>query len=729
MKTELFEALEIGDIIRFNLGDKIYIRRVKSIDERENGLVSVFDLEDGEWEIGKDDIADSILNVGETIIRNNHRETVIEVDADGYRVETGWYPYTNYDGRLTFFVLNEEQLISERTPTNNPEIDNIVGSVESVLIDANYKYNHEPVQDMVSLWLKNKSALINLLRKHPGWSEENKCVIGEVEEIRDKEDDKFLAACKKFYGNCRKNGMYLSDAELDIMWDGVQRTPPDQFVTEEIQARYKAVGVETKIGEKYSRVLNRIFTSMGLDKYDNYNHDFAEIADAINPVSNKQRAILSVHPCDYLKMSWGENWNSCHDIRSKGCYHAGTQSYMLDSTSMIFYTVSNRGDDIPWKNNKLTREVFCYENGSLLQSRLYPDYTKERRMDRYFEFVKSIFDICLGIEDSWKKVDNRSSYIVSAQGSTHYYDYDHDQYHTRVFINNAKAGQIHIGHKSMSLIDGHFHSRTDNINYGSDEYYSNNAAQDTYYICYECEGYFYTGNGTDYSGYDAENNRWYCKDHYRYCDKCGEVLYGDEPEGRWVGEEFYCDDCYDKYVRVCDRCGEPFDTDNEDWYEDRNGNCYCHSCYEDAWECQNCGDLMFRSSEVHAYGDDHYCEDCFDELFFVCDECGEIHEIETAETDGYNSYCPDCYARIRVEETPSDNNNYRITNQGLVLMSPAGALRHGYNMSDFVYDNVAGMTGTRAITYNSGNTEVYVLRLNDNSGKYVAVLSGGVEAV
>lgn len=130
--------------------------------------------------------------------------------------------------------------------------------------------------------------------------------------------------------------MYLTDDQLDIMWDGVQCTQPQQFVTKEIKERYEAVGVHMTVGAKYSRELNKIFVDMGLDKYPNYNHDFAVIADAVNPLKNTQVAILSVNPCDFLKMSYGEGWDSCHHVGHHGCYHAGTQSYIMDSSSMIF---------------------------------------------------------------------------------------------------------------------------------------------------------------------------------------------------------------------------------------------------------------------------------------------------------------------------------------------------------------------------------------------------------
>jgi len=79
------------------------------------------------------------------------------------------------------------------------------------------------------------------------------------------------------------------------------------------------------------------------NKYPNYNHDFAVIADAVNPLKNTQVAILSVNPCDFLKMSYGEGWDSCHHVGHHGCYHAGTQSYIMDSSSMI---LKKRGQSV-----------------------------------------------------------------------------------------------------------------------------------------------------------------------------------------------------------------------------------------------------------------------------------------------------------------------------------------------------------------------------------------------
>lgn len=372
MTEEKFKTLRRFELVRC----REYIGRIRKITGEEVYMMS------GDI-YHRCDLSENLFEVGDKIVlRKNSEKVKVCRIAEHVIDSTATFTYERANGEsalyhyispksndITFFAPME--LCGEERSCERMDI---VNNMCSILDDARYEYRKDVIVDIVNEFFKNKAELLSILRKHPNWDEKNLCIKGEVEETRVKDGNDFLKACKEFYHNCRENGMYLTDDQLDIMWDGVQCTQPQQFVTKEIKERYEAVGVHMTVGAKYSRELNKIFADMGLDKYPNYNHDFAVIADAVNPLKNTQVAILSVNPCDFLKMSYGEGWDSCHHVGHHGCYHAGTQSYIMDSSSMIFYTLSNQYAGDPWENNKLTRQIYCYQNGLLLQSRNYPNY-------------------------------------------------------------------------------------------------------------------------------------------------------------------------------------------------------------------------------------------------------------------------------------------------------------------------------------------------------------------
>ncbi len=80
---------------------------------------------------------------------------------------------------------------------------------------------------------------------------------------------------------------------------------------------------------------------------------------------------------------------------------------------------------------------------------------------------------------------------------------------------------------------------------------------------------------------------------------------------------------------------------------------------EEKLVCTVCGCELSENS-AYVFNGEHYCEDCYDELFFVCDHCGEIGVREDSYSDrnqiicrdccdNYYNICEDCGAIIRNE--------------------------------------------------------------------------------
>ena len=135
-------------------------------------------------------------------------------------------------------------------------------------------------------------------------------------------------------------------------------------------------GIELKTGTKTSRAFNKVCVHYGVDKAPKYNSLFAQYADMVAGNMHKWQFIISLNPLDYLTMSIGQSWTSCHSIVSRGtgvgglaC--GGCTSYMLDKVSIITYVV-NRIEPNLHEVGKIYRQMYYYSNNLFIQSRLYP---------------------------------------------------------------------------------------------------------------------------------------------------------------------------------------------------------------------------------------------------------------------------------------------------------------------------------------------------------------------
>ncbi len=188
-------------------------------------------------------------------------------------------------------------------------------------------------------------------------------------------------------------------------------------------------------GMKTSRAFNRVCGFYGIDKLPKYNKLFAKYADMVSGLKRKLKFFISVNPIDYLTMSFGVNWASCHTIDKEnrrgmnnaysGMYCGGTVSYMLDSTSIITFVHDHVPTDFA-NDGKIYRCMFHYGKDILVQGRIYPQ-GHDGQTDLYKVFRNHMQDVLtplLNLTDStWRKKedgcvnDNVQSYGV------HYRDY------------------------------------------------------------------------------------------------------------------------------------------------------------------------------------------------------------------------------------------------------------------------------------------------------------------
>ena len=186
-------------------------------------------------------------------------------------------------------------------------------------------------------------------------------------------------------------------------------------------------GVELKHGTKTSRAFNKVCAHYGVDKFPEYNKVFARYADLVSGLVRKENFVISVNPLDYLTMSLGVSWRSCHMIDGS-MYQGGCLSYMLDKTSIITFVVDDIDGEIH-NTRRLYRQMFHYSNDMFMQNRLYPQGNDGATdlYEKFRGFMVEEFSKLLGVDNKWKVdcgYEHCRNHVVSV--GTHYKDYNHN---------------------------------------------------------------------------------------------------------------------------------------------------------------------------------------------------------------------------------------------------------------------------------------------------------------
>ncbi len=525
------------------------------------------------------------------------------------------------------------------------ERERIYDNMVDLLTEYDYSYTADALYKIIDTWAEQKADLIQLFKKHPNyvegefliafnqdwnrqinprgaaifsnWIRDNAEAIREnfpeyVKEIREKD------RVEKEYDMVW--GSFDSKFPLTLSTDFLPWNPSFyayQFVREEHLKMFNKIdpSMHFSKGMKMSRAINKICHWLGIDKMPDYNKEFAKYADSVNPLKIVRHTILSINPLDYLTMSFGNSWASCHTIDKKnrrnmpnsyeGQYSSGTISYMLDQVSMVFYTVdaSYEGNEYYFED-KINRCMFHYGKDKLIQGRVYPQ-SNDNNADGIYkdirEIVQRVMSECLEIPNYWttrRGPDEIGDYVCD--DGTNYADY---RYYNNCCICFPKEKEINddaitIGHDPICIDCGEEHTNSENINHCTAYRHS----------CENCGCIFDEDDGFEVNG------DWYCSDCAHSCEHCYYVYTTDEltniRDNIWV-----CEDCRDDFYTLCDEC-EEWHRDYDTTYIERYGISVCDNCLENNFiECGECGDY-FRKDDLKYDEDDGvwYCDDCWEEI-------------------------------------------------------------------------------------------------------------------
>lgn len=327
----------------------------------------------------------------------------------------------------------------------------LIKSMAYLLNKYDYKFTDDALCKIVDKWATQKADLIEAFKKHPNYVT-GKFMIAftrDYERLGDEEGAKAFSRWLEANaltrlditpqnildrrGSCTYLPNDLWECLTNLQWFA-ERCVSDNTVN---CFKYAIPEVRVHVGEKTSRVINKICRYLGYHKIDGYNKAFAKYADSLSPIKIKRHTVLSINPLDYLTMSFGNSWASCHTIDTKnkrnmpnsyqGAYSSGTISYMLDKPSMVFYTVDNSYDGTDyWDQPKINRQMFHWGEEKLVQGRLYPQ-DNDRSMKQYEEYrniVQSIMSVIFNFPNLWtfKTGTYEASLYINSYG-THYRDY------------------------------------------------------------------------------------------------------------------------------------------------------------------------------------------------------------------------------------------------------------------------------------------------------------------
>lgn len=499
----------------------------------------------------------------------------------------------------------------------------IVNEMADELKEREYYYQKSSLNQIVTECFNQKKDLIELLSKHPNWNPAKFMIQFDTDMEREINADGVIDFADWLIRKLNIRYDYRAvrqSREYNICY--FIKTIRTQFFNEYENAkedldRINALNENFKLrtNMKCSKAVGKICREEGWDKLEGFNQKYASFCDCLNPLKITRHTVISLNPLDYLLMSNGNSWNSCHDIGdadSAGCYSSGTISYMLDKHSFIFYTVdgSYNGDKIELEP-KIQRQVFGYNDEVLVQLRLYPqsnDSGAKAVYDNIRAIVQKVVADCLGKPNMWIKTTSDVEDVVeSGRGATCYPDWE-----------DGNPGSTHCS--VSTLKDRGERSRT--IVFGAEP------------ICINC-GY----------RHGVEEYISCCdSDDYEICECCGDRI--DSDDVYWCGDDPYCSNC----VSYCEDCCEYYPNDD---VEEIDGRYVCKWCREDGdyYHCEECGELH-HVDDMAVTADGHkYCDDCADDLVYECEECGDDYLKENLQYDEETDclYCDKCYEKLLEE--------------------------------------------------------------------------------
>jgi len=311
----------------------------------------------------------------------------------------------------------------------------------------------------------------------------------------------------------------------------------------------------------------------------------------------KGNLCFSIHPLDFLSSSENNyNWRSCHAL--DGEYRAGNLSYMLDESTVMCYI---RGEDetilprfpksVPWNNKKWRMLIFFSEGKDIVfAGRQYP-----------FDLGTNILNIIKDTE-VFKEIylcDNQNRHFVEwlfgeDLWKNNWYNDELNQYIYKNGDRTSLSGYL--------IINDDLYKKSELIEDGRNSRHYNDLLYSSFYTPY------YTWNS-------AHNYR----ESFKSVAKVK------------IGKEVSCLCCRNTPITESDSmfC---------DWCKDKLG-------IADKYSCCCCGERYHEDEMCWSdWDEDYICEDCYNNRYSVCVDCGVCYPAEEMYEGDDGWYCSDCWS-------------------------------------------------------------------------------------
>lgn len=505
----------------------------------------------------------------------------------------------------------------------------IIDEMADVLNERYYNFERNYLEDITSECFEQKKELFDLFSHHANWNPEKLMIQFDADYERKICTEELRRFCN-WFKTIKRIDTWSEHPRKEYLIYQFIYSITEQFFNESMAMSIAAINelndnYKLRANMKASKAIGKIFREEGWDKLEGYNQYYAALCDCLNPIKVRRHTCISLNPIDFLLMSNGTSWHSCHDIGERGdsgCYSAGTVSYMLDNHSFVFYTVDAEfdGTDIELED-KVQRQMFGYNDETLCQLRLYPQ-SNDSGADQIYEDIRAIVQKviadCLNKPNLWSIAakDSRraevNEVVKAGDGACCYPDWQG---------NNPGSAHCSIStHKERA--NGKEHRK---IVFGARP------------ICISCgERHTYTNSISCCDGEDCY-----------YCTCCDCRIYEDDVY--WIDDEPYCYDC----VTYCEECGDYYRNDD---VIDVNDYYMCRHCLErelnkgNLFVCEDCGEYVWVDDVVITNNGHHYCNDCASEHTFYCDECDETFdndEPEYFDEETGLTYCQHCWDQLQ----------------------------------------------------------------------------------
>ena len=336
------------------------------------------------------------------------------------------------------------------------------------------------------------------------------------------------------------------------------------------------------------------------------NKDDRSLADIQNEASRiiqedkiEGTLCLSVDPLDFLSLSENTyNWRSCHSL--DGEYRAGNLSYMMDKNTIICYLrgaddvpLQGFGPDVRWNSKKWRVLLYVSDDWKMIfAGRQYPFESKtgmnivlkellpevgicktEKNVYHWSDWNNTLIEetnltngIHIEFDSSYVPVGTQlialDNLVKEGNGAKNFNDVLHSSCYKPIYTFRytkhfweEDGGHPHTWPGSTTFNIGGF---TYCLWCGEEECMT---GADTM-MCETCE---------------LEHG---CSDNeiFTYCDSCGRRIFYDDALS--VGDESWCEHCYDKYAKRCECCGEAVYEDQIHYHEGTQ-QYVCEYCLEE----------------------------------------------------------------------------------------------------------------------------------------------------